>query len=94
MIVLHKATYRFNVIPIKLPTTFFRELGQKMLQCIWKGERPQMSKVILRKKNGAGGIKLLDFSCCSATQSCPTLCNPMDCSTPDFPVLHCLLGFA
>ena len=24
----------------------------------------------------------------SAKQSCPTLCNPMDCSTPGFPVLH------
>ena len=22
------------------------------------------------------------------TQSCPTLCNPMDCSTPGFPVHH------
>ena len=22
------------------------------------------------------------------TQSCPTLCNPMDCSTPGFPILH------
>ena len=22
---------------------------------------------------------------CSVTQSCPTLCNPMDCSTPGFP---------
>ena len=29
--------------------------------------------------------------CCSVTQSCPTLCNPMDCSMPGFPVLHCLL---
>ena len=29
--------------------------------------------------------------CCSVTQSCPTLCDPMDCSTPDFPVLHHLL---
>ena len=27
-------------------------------------------------------------SCCSAPQLCPTLCNPMDCSTPDLPVLH------
>ena len=27
--------------------------------------------------------------CCrSATHSCPTLCNPMDCSTPGFPVHH------
>ena len=24
----------------------------------------------------------------SAAQSCPTLCNPMDCSTPGFPVHH------
>ena len=27
----------------------------------------------------------------SVTQSCPTLCNPMDCSTPGLPVLHQLL---
>ena len=26
--------------------------------------------------------------CCSVAQSCPTLCDPMDCSTPDFPVHH------
>ena len=26
----------------------------------------------------------------SVTQSCPTLCDPMDCSTPGFPVLHSL----
>ena len=25
---------------------------------------------------------------------CPTLCDPMDCSTPGFPVLHYLLEFA
>ena len=24
----------------------------------------------------------------SVTQSCPTLCNPMDCSTPGYPVHH------
>ena len=29
--------------------------------------------------------------CCSVTQSCP---NPMDCSTPGFPVLHYLPEFA
>ena len=32
--------------------------------------------------------------CCSVAQSCPTLCNPMDCSTPGFPVLHNLPEFA
>ena len=29
--------------------------------------------------------------CCSVTQSCSILCDPMDCSTPGFPVLHHLL---
>ena len=27
---------------------------------------------------------------CSVTKSCPTLCDPMDWSMPDFPVLHYL----
>ena len=29
----------------------------------------------------------------SVTQSCPTLCDPMNCSTPGFPVYHQLLEF-
>ena len=34
-----------------------------------------------------------DYVCCSCsvTKLCPTLCDPMDCSTPGFPVLHHLL---
>ena len=32
--------------------------------------------------------------CCSVTQSCLTLHDPMDCSMPDFPVLHYLLELA
>ena len=32
--------------------------------------------------------------CCSVTQLCPTLCNPMDCSTPGSPVLHFFPEFA
>ena len=30
----------------------------------------------------------------SVTQSCPTLCNPMDCRMPGFPVLHQILELA
>ena len=30
------------------------------------------------------------YYCCSIAQSCPTLCHPMDCSKPGFPVLHYL----
>ena len=28
------------------------------------------------------------FCCCFVTKSCPTCCDPVDCSTPGFPVLH------
>ena len=28
------------------------------------------------------------YGCCSVPQSCPTLCDPMDCIAPGFPVLH------
>ena len=34
------------------------------------------------------------FCCCSVTQLCSTLCDPMDCSMPGFPVLCYLLEFA
>ena len=33
-------------------------------------------------------------SSCSITKSCLTLCDPMDCSPLDFPVLHHLTEFA
>ena len=33
---------------------------------------------------------IYSLCCCSR----PTLCDPMDCSTPGFPVLHYLLEFA
>ena len=39
-------------------------------------------------------ITLLLLLLCSLTQSRLTLCDPIDCSMPSFPVLHCLLGFA
>ena len=32
--------------------------------------------------------------CFSVTKSCPTPCDPMDCSPPGFPVLHYLLELA
>ena len=37
---------------------------------------------------------LEDYICCSVAKSCPTLCDPMDCSIPGFTVLHYLPEFA
>ena len=38
--------------------------------------------------------EIMIYCCCLVAKSCLTLFDPMDCSTPDLPVLHCLLEFA
>ena len=63
MVILPKAIYRFNAIPIKLPRTFFTEL-----KFIWNNPKiymePQNTQNCQsnpKEQNQAGGITLPDF---------------------------------
>ena len=69
---------------------------------VWWGKQRSAAEVteVVRLSRSGLTFGLLGYSsqdaclycycCCSVAQSYLTLCNPMDCSTPGFLVLHCL----
>ena len=56
-----QSNLQIQCTPYKTTNGIFHRTITKISQFVWKHKRPRIAKAILRKKNGAGRIRLPDF---------------------------------
>jgi hypothetical protein len=61
MVILLKATYRFNAIHIKISTQFFKDMERAILKFIWKDKKLRRAKTIFNNKGMTGGVTFPDL---------------------------------
>ena len=63
MTVLSVSIYKFNIIPIKVPTGFFWKLDKYILKFVWRNKFVRIVKKILKREKfqDAGGPAISDL---------------------------------
>ena len=83
---------RLSLVCDHLARKLVQQLSAAILCCLWK-QKPLYPNLCLIRFNQWQQKIFSEIQFSSFSQSCPTLCDPMNCSKPGLPVYHNLPEF-